>query len=78
MRKANKETVLALALAFFALWVVVAVGITAVWLTSEVRVFGLVILPTAIVAGLLVVYFDWRAKLRGRVLADRDTSRKAA
>lgn len=78
MRKANKETVVALALAFFALWVVLAVGITAVWLTSEVRVFGLVILPTAIVAGLLVVYFDWRAKLRRRVLAERDTHRKAA
>ena len=78
MRKANKETVVALALAFFSLWVVQVVGITAVWLTSEVRVFGLVILPTAIVAGLLVVYFDWRAKLRRRVLAERDTYRKTA
>jgi hypothetical protein len=62
----------------FGIWVVLAVGITAVWLTSEVRVFGLVMLPTAIVAGLLVVYFDWRAKLRRRVLAERDTYRKAA
>ena len=78
MRKANKETVLALALAFFALWVVLAVGVTAVWLTSEVRVFGQVILPTAIVAGLLVVYFDWRAKLRRRVVAEHGTHRKAA
>ena len=32
----------------------------------------------AIVAGLLVVYFDWRAKLRRRVVAERDTFRKAA
>ena len=78
MRKANKETVVALALVFFSIWVVLAVGITAVWLTAEVRVFGLVMLPTAIVAGLLVVYFDWRAKLRRRVLAERDTYRKAA
>jgi len=78
VRKANKETVVALALAFFGIWVVLAVGITAVWLTSEVREFGLVMLPTAIVAGLLVVYFDWRAKLRRRVLAERDTYRKAA
>jgi hypothetical protein len=78
VRKANKETIVALALAFFSIWVVLAVGITAVWLTSEVRVFGLVMLPTAIVAGLLVVYFDWRAKLRRRVLAERDTYRKAA
>ena len=78
MRKANKETIVALALAFFSIWVVLAVGITAVWLTSEVRVLGLVMLPTAIVAGLLVVYFDWRAKLRRRVLAERDTYRNAA
>ena len=78
MRKANKETIVALTLAFFSIWVVVALGITAAWLTSEVRVFGLVMLPTAIVAGLLVVYFDWRAKLRRRVLAERDTYRKAA
>ena len=77
MRTANKETVVALALAFFSIWVVLAVGITAVWLTSEMRVFGLVILPTAIVAGLLVVYFDWRATLRRRVLAERDAYRKA-
>jgi hypothetical protein len=37
-----------------------------------------VILPTAIVAGLLVVYFDWRAKMRNRILADRDDHTKAA
>ena len=78
MRKANKETIVALALVFFSLWVALAVGITAVWLTAEVRVFGLVMLPTAIVAGLLVVYFDWRAKLRRRVLGERDAYRKAA
>lgn len=78
MRKANRETIVALALLLFSIWVVLAVGITAVWLTAEVRVFGLVILPTAIVAGLLVVYFEWRAKLRRRVLGERDTCRKAA
>ena len=78
MRKATKETIVALALLFFSIWVVLAVGITAVWLTAEVRVFGLVILPTAIVAGLLVVYFDWRGKLRRRALGERDTYRKAA
>ena len=78
MRKANKQTSVALALLFFSMWVVLVAGITAVWLNAEVRVFGLVILPTAIVAGLLVVYFDWRAKLRRRILAKRDTYRKAA
>jgi hypothetical protein len=64
--------------ALFSMWVVLAVGVTAVWLTAELRVFGLLILPTAIVAGLLVVYFEWRAKLRHRVLGERDTYRKAA
>lgn len=78
MRKANKETIVTLALLFFSIWVVLAMGIVAVWLTAEVRVFGLVILPTAIVAGLLVVYFEWRAKLRRQVLGERDTYRKAA
>jgi uncharacterized membrane-anchored protein len=78
MRKANKETIVTLALLFFSIWVVLAMGITAVWFTAEVRVFGLVTLPTAIVAGLLVVYFEWRAKLRRRVLSERDTYRKAA
>ena len=77
MRKANKETIVALALAFFSMWVVLAAGVTAVWLTAEVRVFGLVLLSTAIVAGLLVVYFEWRAKLRHRVLGERDTHRTA-
>lgn len=53
-------------------------GSTAVWLTSEVRVFGLIVLPTAIVVGLLVAYFDWRAKLRNRILPDRDDHKKTA
>ena len=77
MKKVNKETVVALVAAIVSIWVLLAVAITAVWLTSEVRMFGLVILPTAIVGGLLVVYFDWRAKLRHRVLAERDSYRKA-
>jgi hypothetical protein len=37
-----------------------------------------VALPTAIVAGLLVVYFDWREKLLRRMLAERKNHRKAA
>jgi hypothetical protein len=71
-------TILAVALAFVAMWVVLAAGATAVWLTGEVKVFGLVILPTAIVAGLLVVYFDWRERLRRRMLVEPEDSRKAA
>ena len=68
----TRSTVLAIALAFVSIWVVLAAGVTAVWLTEEVRVVGLVILPTAIVASLLVLYFDWRAKLQRRILAERD------
>jgi hypothetical protein len=78
VKKAAKSEIVAIVLAFISLFVVMIAGSTAVWLTSEVRVFGLVVLPTAIVAGLLVVYFDWRAKLRNRILADRDDHEKAA
>ena len=68
----KRSTVLAIAVAFVSIWVVMAAGVTAVWLTEEVRVVGLVTLPTAIVASLLVLYFDWRAKLQRRILAERD------
>ena len=74
----RKATVLAVVLAFVGIWVVLAVGATAVWLTGEVRVFGLVALPTAIVASLLVLYFDWREKLLRRMLTDQKEYRKAA
>ena len=76
MKRATKSEIVAIVLAFISIFVVLTAGATAVWLTSEVRVFGLVMLPTAIVAGLLVVYFDWRAKLRNRILADRDDHRR--
>lgn len=78
MKRATKQTVIAAVLFFVSIWVVIAAGITAVWLTQEVRVFGLVMLPTAIVAGLLVVYFDWRAKLVSRIRDERNEYRKAA
>ena len=77
MTKVDKATIAALALSFVSSWVVLAAGVTAVWLTEEVRVFGLVILPTGIVGSLLVVYFDWRAKLRRR-MSEGDTYRTAA
>ena len=78
MKKANKQTVVAVVLFFGSLWVVLAAGLTAVWLTEEVRVIGLVMLPTGIVAGLLVVYFDWRARLLSGIRDERHASRKAA
>ena len=64
--------VMAIALAFVSIWVVMAAGITAVLLTEEVRLVGLMILPTAVVASLLVLYFDWRARLHRLILAERD------
>jgi hypothetical protein len=54
------------------------VGIGGVWLTGEVRVFGLVLLAAAIVGVGLVGYFNWRAKLRRRILAESDDKRRAA
>jgi hypothetical protein len=68
----NKSKILAIALAFLSVWVVMVSGMAAVWLTEEVRVVGLIALPTVIVASLLVLYFDWRARLQRRILTERD------
>ena len=68
----KRAGILAVALAFVTVWVVLAAGLTAVWLTDEVRVVGLVMLPTAIVASLLVLYFDWRARLMRHARAEHD------
>jgi uncharacterized membrane protein len=72
-RTMEKSRILAVAIAFVSAWVVLAAAVTAVWLTEEVRVVGLVMLPTAIVASLLVLYFDWRGRLIARVRAEFDT-----
>ena len=68
----RKSTILAVALAFLSIWVVLAAAVTGIWLTEEVRVVGLITAPPAIVAGLLVLYFDWRAKLLRPIRAERD------
>ena len=68
----KRAAILAVALVFVSIWVVMAAGLTAVWLTEEVRVFGLVMLPTAIVASLLVLYFDWRGRMMRRLRAEHD------
>ena len=78
MKKATKSEIVAVVIGFITFFVALTAGATAVWLTSEVRVFGLVMLPTAVVGGLLVVYFEWRAKLRDRILAEGDDHKKAA
>lgn len=78
VKNASKTTVVGAMLFFVGLWVLMAAGITAVWLTEEVRVFGLVVVPTVVVAGLLVAYFDWRARLRNRVRDNRREYPEAA
>jgi hypothetical protein len=64
LKKETQSQVVAIVVAFVSIFVALTAGAAAARLTSEVRVFGLVMLPTAIVAGLLVVSFDWRAKRR--------------
>jgi len=57
---------------------ILTAAITAVWLTSGVRVFGLGIVPAAVVAAALVAYFGWRSNLRRRILAEAKHYRRAA
>jgi len=68
----RRSMILALALTFLSLWLVMAAGMTAVWLTEEIRVFGLVVVPPVIVASLLVLYFDWRRELLRPMVAEHD------
>ena len=78
MKKAKRRMIVAAVLFFVSVWLIMPTGITAVWLTEQVRVFSLVMLPTATVAGLLVVYFEWRAKLLNRIRDECYEDRKAA
>jgi uncharacterized membrane protein YedE/YeeE len=57
---------------------IVAVGIAAVWLTNDARLFGVVILAAGVTATGLVGSFRWRTKLRRRILADAEDYRRAA
>jgi hypothetical protein len=59
----NKTHRLALGIAFVGIWLVIASSLSAVWLTGEVRVIGFV-MPVAVIAGLLIVFFEWRAERR--------------
>ena len=69
----RKSRILAVVLASVGVSVVMASGLTAVWLTEELRVLSLVVLPSTVVATLLVLYFEWRGKLQRQVLAELDT-----
>jgi hypothetical protein len=66
------------AFAFAATRVLLVAGATAMWFTREAREFALVAAPTAGVAALLVVYLNWREKLRRRMIAERKDYRQAA
>jgi hypothetical protein len=78
VKQATRITLVVAALSFFSICVVMTASIAAVWLTEEVRAFGLVVLPTVIVAALLVVYFDWRARLLNQFRVERNEHRQAA
>jgi uncharacterized membrane-anchored protein len=70
--------ILAIVTALVSLAVVFALGAIGVWLTSDATVFGLVVLAAGTVAGLLVVYFEWRQQLYRRFTADALEGRHAA
>jgi hypothetical protein len=78
VKKASKRTIVAAVLFFVSIWLVMSTGITAGWLTEQARVFGLVMLPAVIVAGLMVAYFEWRAKVLGRIRDERYDGRRRA
>jgi hypothetical protein len=72
---------LALTVALASVLLAMAAGVPEAWLAGPVRVFALVMLPVALVASLLVLYFDWRSRLRRGVLprrADGRLMKKAA
>ena len=78
MEKARKAAVVVVLLFLVSLWILMGAGITAAWLTEELKTVGLVVLPIAIVTGLLVVYFEWRTRLLNQFRDGRHEQRKAA
>lgn len=78
MTQATRALIVAVAVTFASILVVVTTAMAAVSLTDEVRVSALVILSTAIVASLLVVYFEWRTKTRRRIVDNRSARGNAA
>jgi hypothetical protein len=67
VKTATKQTVVGVVLLFVSLWVITSVEITTVSLRTEIIALGVVMLSATIVASLLVLYFDWRARLLSRV-----------
>lgn len=48
-------------------------GAAAVWLTSDLRALGFVIMGVGVIASGLAAYFEWRANLPHRMLAETST-----
>lgn len=63
-------TMLTAAIALAGVSVVLTAGLTEAWLPEAVLAVARVVLPTAMAATLLVLYFDWRRRLMRRVQAD--------
>ena len=72
-----RNTRLIVTMAVMPVVIALTAGIGGVWLTGDVRAFGLVLLAAAIGAG-LVAYFNWRAKFRRQSLVEADDERRAA
>jgi hypothetical protein len=58
--------------------ILVLASVAAVRLTSDLRVVGFVIMGMGLIAAGLVAYFEWRARLRRRMLAEAKDHRRAA
>lgn len=78
MTQATRALTVAVAVTFASILVVVTTAMAAWSPTDEVKVSALVILSTAIVASLLVVYFEWRTRTRRRIVDSRGARGNAA
>jgi hypothetical protein len=65
VRKAGNVTVVRAMLFLVSILVLMSANVTGGWLI-DARVFALMTLAIATVAALMVVYFDWRAKMLNR------------
>jgi hypothetical protein len=74
----NVRKMSAWALVLLSVVAVVAACIAAVWLTNDLRAIGLGIIPVGVISAGLVAYFEWRIKLRRRMLAEAENQRRAA
>ena len=75
MKSARNEEIAAVCLFFISLFLAIGAGLTAVWLTGEIMVFGIVLLPTVAVASMMILYYDWRNKLSRPSSSETETKR---